>query len=179
MFEELSDRYSDQHTLHTGKPRLYNFFHYQWVPSCCAYCAMCSGVGVRTYTPISLYSLFNQHQRRKRTSKEPPLLEVEHAWLAAEVNDNQVGPTTTSTTGNWPQLSCFWNGSLSSVTVCWRSMTGADFINLKFASERITHIALQWHLSKRGPLEPETRRSINIHVRKKKMWTCIRSYFST
>lgn len=29
MFEELSDRYSDQHTLHTGKPRLYNFFHYQ------------------------------------------------------------------------------------------------------------------------------------------------------
>lgn len=26
MFEELSDRYSDQHTLHTGKPRLYIFF---------------------------------------------------------------------------------------------------------------------------------------------------------
>lgn len=166
MFEELSDRYSDQHTLHTGKPRLYIFFAmnepHHVVPT-----VPCVRGWVCAHTlRYPLYSPFNQHQRRKRTSKEPPLLEVEHAWLAAEVNDNQVGPTTTSTTGNWPQLSCFWNGSLSSVTVCWRSMTGADFINLKFVSERITHIALQWHLSKRGPLEPETRRSINIHVEK-------------
>lgn len=79
MFEELSDRYSDQHTLHTGKPRLYIFFAmnepHHVVPT-----VPCVRGWVCAHTlRYPLYSPFNQHQRRKRTSKEPPLLEVEHA----------------------------------------------------------------------------------------------------
>lgn len=77
MFEDLSDRYSDQDTLHTGKPRLYIFVindFYHAMPI--------AGVGVCAHTVCSnILSLFNQHQHWTHTSKELPLLEVEHALL--------------------------------------------------------------------------------------------------
>lgn len=45
---------------------------------------------VRTYAQIST-SPSNQHQHWSCTSKQPHPIEAEYAWLAAEVNDNQVG----------------------------------------------------------------------------------------
>lgn len=72
MLEDLSDRYSDQDTLHTGMPRLYIFAVNDF------YRTSCLGVGVCTCALIS-FSLFNQHQHWTHTSKELPLLEVEYA----------------------------------------------------------------------------------------------------
>lgn len=44
---------------------------------------------VHKYPFFSLF--FNQQQHWSLTSEKLPLLEVEYAWLAADVNDNQVG----------------------------------------------------------------------------------------
>lgn len=66
---------SDQDTVHTGKPRLYIFTMNEFL----LVMPLAVWSGCLHICSISSFFLFNQHQGWTSTSKEPPLLEVEHS----------------------------------------------------------------------------------------------------
>lgn len=73
----MLEDYSDQDTVHTGKPRLYIFAMNEFL--LVMLLAPCGWEWMFAHMLYILFFLFNQHQGWTNTSKELPLLEVEYS----------------------------------------------------------------------------------------------------